>query len=126
MRQATILIVVLAAVGCVADDDDTDLSASEEAENTVAPTHDPTGPNCPGGSGGGDSSGGPGDQPKRKKCSRDQGLEQCLDCCFYNHDKVDGWKCRRIKGDSPRQRAKREKCGRDRPIITITATGELP
>lgn len=64
-----------------------------------------------------------------------------MDCCFYNHDKVDGWVCRQIKGDSKRQKAKRKKCweeavkeqsrcqvedcGRDRPVIT-TATGALP
>ena len=140
MRPATILIMVLAAVGCVAADDDfDDLSANEE--NAAAPTHIPD--NCPGGGGGGGNpSGGPGDQPTRKKCSRDQGLDACLDCCYYNHDWVDGWKCRQIKGDSQRQRAKRKKCwedaadelgrcqvqdcGRDRPIITITTTGELP
>jgi len=85
---------------------------------------------------GGGGTGGPGDQPERKQCSRDQGLDQCLDCCFYNHDKVDGWVCRKIKGDSKRQQAKREKCwkkaveeqsrcqvedcGRDRPIITAS------
>jgi hypothetical protein len=62
-----------------------------------------------------------------------------LDCCYYNYDKVDGWVCRQIKGDSNRQKAKRKKCrekaikeesrcqvedcGRDRPVIT---TSELP
>jgi hypothetical protein len=127
-------------VGC-ADYVDDDPEEEAEEVSYANETHNPD--NCPGGSGGGEPSGGPGDQPERKKCSRDQGLGQCLDCCFYNHDKVDGWKCRRIKGDSPRQRAERERCwrdavneqsrcqvedcGRDRPIITITtATGELP
>jgi hypothetical protein len=140
----------LILAGCSFVDDDGTLEEHEESgvsdagdtgESTAAPTHDPTGPNCPGGSGGGDQSGGPGDQPQRKKCSKDHGLEKCLDCCYYNHDHVDGWKCRGIKGNSPAQRAKRKRCwedaanelgrcqvqdcGRDRPVIT-TATGWLP
>lgn len=138
MRDASpILIQMLIMVGCAtADLDGSDGGVSEVA---VIQTHDPE--ICPGGGTGGDvdPGGGPGDQPTRKKCSRDQGLEACLDCCYYNHDHVDGWKCNRIKGDSQRQRARRRKCwedaaeelgrcqvqdcGRDRIIIT---TGEMP
>jgi hypothetical protein len=140
----TALILTLILVGCATElpDESEDDEESDDGDvSSAADTHNPD--NCPGGGGGGggggEPSGGPGDQPARKSCSRDQGLDACLDCCFYNHDKVDGWKCRRIKGDSERQRAKRRKCwedaaeelsrcqvqtcGRDRPIITIT-TGE--
>jgi hypothetical protein len=132
MRQATILTMVLAAVGCVADDDDDehDLSASEEAESTAAPTHDPTGPNCPGGSGGPEPSGGPGDQPERKRCLPSNPDEICLDCCWYNHYYVDGWKCRQIKHEKKRRacweranetlaKCQREDCDRYGPITTI-------
>jgi hypothetical protein len=52
------------------------------------------------GAGGG---GGPGKQPIRKECGPDQGHEECYACCYYNHDHVDGWKCRRIKNDNKRR-----------------------
>jgi hypothetical protein len=81
--------------------------------------------------GGGGPGGGPGDQPKRKNCKqeKEKGLDACLDCCFYNHDKVDGWRCRKIKDATKREkcwkdaveeqsRCQVEDCGRDRPIIT--------
>jgi hypothetical protein len=95
MRQATILIMVLAAVGCVADDDDENaLSESEEAESKAAPTHDPTGQNCPGGSGGGRG------QPQRKHCEPSTPDTICLECCYFNYDIVDGWQCRKYKRGS--------------------------
>jgi hypothetical protein len=111
MRQATILIMVLAAaVGCVADDyDNTDLAAArEEAESMAAPTHDPTGPNCPGGSGG------PGDGrkpiPAPRDCTKEPDLEACLTCCDWNVDKSWGETCRRMPGRTKKQRTEKALC----------------
>jgi hypothetical protein len=96
MRQATSLIImVLAAVGCVAHDDDADLAASEEseeAESTAAPTRDPTGENCPGGSAGGE----PSPIPAPRDCTREPTWEQCYDCCDWNAKHVWEEACRRI------------------------------
>jgi hypothetical protein len=38
----------------------------------------------------------------------EMGEQNCLDCCLYNYDHVDGWKCRKIKNDK-----QREKCWAD-------------
>jgi hypothetical protein len=101
MRQATLIIMVLAAVGCVADDDDTDLStseASEEADSTAAPSHDPTGPNCPGGSGGPEPGGGPGGKPipAPRDCTKEATWELCYACCDWNEKHSWGETCRRL------------------------------
>ena len=64
-----------------------------------------------GGSGAGEAgegTGGPGQQPNRKECFPEMGEEKCLDCCMYNYDHVDGWKCRKIKG-----KKRKDKCWED-------------
>ena len=95
MRQAIILIIALAAVGCVADDGDDlgeeESAASEEGESTAAPTHNPL--YCPGGSGGRE-------QPRRKHCEPSIPDTVCLECCYFNYDVVDGWRCRKYKRGS--------------------------
>ena len=62
----------------------------------------PTGPEIPGGGGPGPGGGGggPGPQPDRKQCFPTIPDEICLDCCYYNYDHVDGWKCRQHKQGS--------------------------
>ena len=107
MRQATILIMVLAAVGCVVDDDDPDLSASEEAGSTAVPTHNPD--NCPGGSGGG-GGGEPYPVPAPRDCTREPTLEQCLTCCDWNVEKVWGENCRRMPGRTKKLRQQKALC----------------
>ena len=81
---------------------------------------DPTGggpgrePSTPGGGGTPTPSppppGGPGPKPDRKQCRPELGEEGCLACCYYNHDQVDGWECRK-KGR--RSKKAEEKCWRE-------------
>ena len=87
------------------------------------------GGNGGGGSGGGvvSGGGGPGEQPKRKECGPEQGHEGCYACCYYNHDHVDGWECRRKRTAKSREAcwAKAEEklgnCQRGCPPPPITA-----
>jgi hypothetical protein len=60
-----------------------------------------------GGGGGGGRAGGPGPIPDRKDCGGLRG-RKCDDCCFYNFDRVDGERCRRIKSDEARARCWRK------------------
>lgn len=97
------------------------------------PTGGEGGPSGPGGGGGGGSQGGPGREPDRKQCGPEMGIAGCLDCCYYNHDKVDGWDCRKKRTDKAKDecwkkaikelgRCQVEVCGRHKPdpILTIT------
>ena len=52
------------------------------------------------GIGGPKPDGGPGPQPARKECFPTFPDEICLDCCLYNYNHVDGWKCRKYKNGS--------------------------
>jgi hypothetical protein len=127
MRHTT-LILTLILVGCAAeltDESDDEESNDDGDVSSAAETHNPD--NCPGGSGGG---GDPGPQPERKRCLPSNPDEICLDCCWYNHNHVDGWKCRRIKNPKKREacwkraadelgRCQREDCDRYGPITTI-------
>lgn len=103
MRQATILIMALAAVGCVADDDDAELAGEDEADSTAAPTHNPE--LCPGGSGGE-----PYPVPAPRDCTTEPTLEQCLTCCDWNVEKVWGENCRRMPGRTKKQRKEKALC----------------
>lgn len=88
----------------------------------------------PGPSGGG-GGGGPGPKPNRKQCGPEMGEQGCLDCCYYNHDHVDGWECRKKKTPKAQEkcwqeavnelsRCQVETCNRHGipPIITIPET----
>jgi hypothetical protein len=77
----------------------------------------------------------PGDQGRSPTGIPEMGEEGCLDCCYYNHDHVDGWECRkkgkRSKDEERRcweeaaqelSRCQRETCNRyGRPPIITTA-----
>jgi hypothetical protein len=107
MRQAA-LILALLAVGCIAGpmppgDDRSDWEDGEVGAG-AAPSHDPTGNNCPGGGGNdpGGSGGEPSPIPAPRDCTREPTWEQCYACCDWNAEHV--WKqtCRRIKGREER------------------------
>jgi hypothetical protein len=142
MRNATpILIQTLIMVGCATADPSSEEWGLDDDDGVatvaVAPTHDPE--LCPGGGTGGDGGepgGGPGDQPERKRCLPSNPDDICLDCCWYNHDHVDGWKCRRIKNEKKRRacweranetlaKCQREDCDRYGPITTIQAGDDV-
>jgi len=59
-----------------------------------------------------------------------------LDCCLYNYNYVDGWKCRRIKNPDKREscwrraadtlgKCQREDCDRYGPITTLQVSDDL-
>lgn len=113
--------MILILVGCIDPPDDED-----EGEATGAAIIEHGDP-CPGG--GGDPGGGPGPQPDRKRCLPSNPDEICLDCCFYNYNYVDGWKCRQLKGKKAQQcwsraadelaRCQTNDCDRHGPVTTI-------
>jgi hypothetical protein len=127
MRPSELLVFML-AVGCVSSPD-AGLSETEQGEWDGGPD-DPEGeviviegetgwpdwwfpgPGTPqdpsdtgdGYGGGTGPGGGPGPQPNRKECFATIPDDICLDCCFYNYDHVDGWKCRQYKEGSKKWR----------------------
>ena len=109
MRQAIILSMVLAAVGCAAADDDTDDEDLGASESASAPTHNPD--NCPGGSGGPEPSGKK-PIPDAKDCSQILDPVECRDCCEWNVDKVWGERCRRMPKRTDEQSVRVAPAGR--------------
>ncbi len=104
MRQATlILTLTLILVGCAIDDlteEDWSGGPEEGDVSTAAPTHDPTGENCPGGSGGGE----PAPIPVPRDCTREPTWEQCYACCDWNSKHVWEETCRRLRKLKDRRR----------------------
>jgi hypothetical protein len=108
MRAKTFILTLILA-GCSFDDaleEHDESSVSDAGESTAAPTHDPTGPNCPGGSGGPEPGGGPGRGkpiPAPRDCTKEPTPEQCYLCCDWNEKNVWGETCRRIKNKEERR-----------------------
>ena len=101
MRSLLFITLACAHVSCVSSDSDQEESSEGAVWDDDA--HCPDIP--PAGGDTGSDSGGPGPKPDPKNCTnlgQFPTVESCKECCFYNHDHVDGWECRR-KTD-PRQR----------------------
>jgi hypothetical protein len=125
MRHSTTLILIL-LVGCsgCAGDELTEEDLDEGEVSTAAPTHDPTGPNCPGGSGTDGQTKKP--IPEAKDCSKILDPDECKTCCDWNVDKVWGERCRRLPNKTKEDKRARARCWQDAERRRGNCHGDCP